>query len=105
MYITSAAECAPPGDRMAAEEAANRPPWLKAELEIMRPRAVVALGGAAELAVSSALGSKPPEFVRGAFAGVESVRVYASYHPSRCKRGRALPRAVLDVARTYARCQ
>ena len=45
VYITSAAERAPPGDKTAAEETANRPPWLKAELEIMRPRAVVALGG------------------------------------------------------------
>jgi len=38
-------------------------------LEITRPRAIVALGGATGLAVSRALGSRPPESVRGAFAG------------------------------------
>ncbi|MFP3193561.1 MAG: hypothetical protein RXR02_10655, partial [Thermoproteus sp.] len=46
-------------------------------MEITRPRAIVALGGATGLAVSRALGSRPPESVRGAFAGVEPVRAYA----------------------------
>ena len=69
VYTQPRRPSAPPGDGAAAEEAANRPPWLKAKLEITRPRAIVALGGATGLAVSRALGSRPPESVRGAFAG------------------------------------
>ncbi|MGC8582516.1 MAG: uracil-DNA glycosylase [Thermoproteus sp.] len=110
VYITSAVKCAPPGNRPNAEELENCSPWLKAELSLVRPRAVVALGRVAWVAVFRALGSRPPEFSHGAFADVGPVRVYASYHPSprNTNTGRldleALE-AVLKAAKAYAGCQ
>lgn len=43
-YITAAVRCAPPGNRPAAEEVRNCAPYLSEEMEILRPRAVLALG-------------------------------------------------------------
>ena len=47
MYIAAAVRCAPPGNKPLPSEAADCRPYLEAELEILRPRAVLALGGIA----------------------------------------------------------
>lgn len=43
-YITAVIRCAPPEDRMRPEERRSCRPYLERELEILRPRIVVALG-------------------------------------------------------------
>lgn len=44
LYITAAARCAPPGNKPTAEELANCQPYLRVELEEIRPNVIVALG-------------------------------------------------------------
>jgi uracil-DNA glycosylase len=43
-YITAAARCAPPDNKPLPSELAHCRPYLERELEILRPRAVLALG-------------------------------------------------------------
>jgi len=43
-YITATARCAPPDNKPAPEEIENCRPYLEAELDLLRPRAVLALG-------------------------------------------------------------
>ena len=43
-YITAAARCAPPGNKPLPGELANCRDYLKRELDVLRPRAVLALG-------------------------------------------------------------
>ena len=43
-YITAAARCAPPDNKPLPSELANCRPYLERELEILKPRAVLALG-------------------------------------------------------------
>lgn len=110
VYITSAVKCAPPRNRPTAEEVSNCLPWLKAELELVRPKAVVALGRLAWSATFRALGLKAPEFAHGAYADVGEVRIYASYHPSPLNTNtgklalESLVR-ILEEAKAYAGCQ
>jgi uracil-DNA glycosylase family 4 len=43
-YITAAARCAPPDNKPLPSELAHCRPYLERELEILKPRAVLALG-------------------------------------------------------------
>jgi uracil-DNA glycosylase family 4 len=43
-YITAAARCAPPDNKPLPSELANCRPYLERELEILKPRAILALG-------------------------------------------------------------
>jgi uracil-DNA glycosylase family 4 len=43
-YIAAAVRCAPPANKPELEEILNCRPYLKRELEILRPRVVLALG-------------------------------------------------------------
>jgi uracil-DNA glycosylase family 4 len=44
LYIAAAARCAPPGNKPTPAELANCQPYLQAELELIRPKVIVALG-------------------------------------------------------------
>ena len=44
VYIGAVARCAPPANKPTPQEIANCLPFLEAELEVLRPRAVLALG-------------------------------------------------------------
>lgn len=43
-YVTATTRCAPPGNKPRPREIANCLPYLERELELLRPRAVLALG-------------------------------------------------------------
>src|SRR6202142_2238807 len=46
-YISAAARCAPPANKPLPSELDNCRPYLETELELLQPRAVLALGGIA----------------------------------------------------------
>ena len=94
-YITATARCAPPGNHPSPEEIANCRPYLEAELELLRPRAVLALGKIAFdgylklLRIRGALDrGERFAFRHGAsysitaHGGARPVRLFAAYHPS-----------------------
>ncbi len=88
-YITSAVKCAPPANRPTGDEQANCRTWLEAELDLLDPQVVVALGGMGyrsvrEVARRREWGRLPAS---GFGHGVEidlpaGPLVLASYHPS-----------------------
>ena len=90
-YITATARCAPPANKPSPSELANCQSYLERELEILRPRAVLALGGIAMRAYLALL-KRQGELQRGsAFAfrhgasyeiGADLPRLFVSYHPS-----------------------
>jgi len=91
VYITAAVRCAPPANRPLPVELANCRPYFERELEILRPRAVLALGSIALRAFLGLLKGRGeiPSFAAYRFrhgarydlpGGLP--RVYASYHPS-----------------------
>src|SRR5271154_744911 len=46
-YVVAAVRCAPPANKPLPSEAANCRPYFEKELEILRPRAILVLGGIA----------------------------------------------------------
>ena len=90
-YIGATLRCAPPANKPLPSELQNCRPYLEAELSLLRPRAILALGGIAmraylallmERGVVRTFAAYP--FRHGAvykFAG-ELPRLFLSYHPS-----------------------
>lgn len=90
-YITAVVRCAPPLNKPLPSELANCQPYFERELDLIRPRAVLALGSIAMhayltiLKAHGAIGSlaKYP-FGHGASYELRNglPRLFASYHPS-----------------------
>ncbi len=90
-FISATVRCAPPQNKPLPEEIRNCTPYLEAELDLLRPRAVLALGRIAfdgYLRILKQRGAIPRtskfQFSHGAsFRLPNSLpRLYASYHPS-----------------------
>jgi uracil-DNA glycosylase family 4 len=90
-YISATIRCAPPENKPLPEEIRNCTPYLETELEILRPRAVLALGRIAFdtylriLKQRGAIDRKSKFlFSHGACVPLPNPlpRLYASYHPS-----------------------
>lgn len=90
-YVAAAVRCAPPANKPLPSELANCLPYLERELDVLRPRAVLALGRIAMLAYLAALKrrGKIRGFAQFPFAHGASYefgdglpRLFASYHPS-----------------------
>lgn len=90
-YITAVARCAPPGNKPTPREIQNCLPYLEEEFEILRPRAVLALGRLAWtefLRMLARRGEIPRaseyEFAHGAEFDLpgDLPRLFGSYHPS-----------------------
>lgn len=90
-YISASIRCAPPANKPLPSELANCLPFFERELEIIRPRAILALGGIAmrtfldllkERGEIASLAAFP--FRHGAVFELpgELPRLFASYHPS-----------------------
>jgi uracil-DNA glycosylase len=90
-YIAATARCAPPANKPLPSELANCRPYFERELELLRPRAILALGGIAmraylsllkERGVIQSLAAFP--FRHGASYQLpgELPRLFVSYHPS-----------------------
>jgi uracil-DNA glycosylase len=90
-YIAAAVRCAPPANKPLPRELANCRPYFEQELQILRPRAVLALGRIALTVYLESLKRRgaiakfaPYRFAHGAnykFPG-DLPRLFASYHPS-----------------------
>ncbi len=73
VYIANALKCRPPASRnAAAEEAAMCAPYLERQIELLRPKVILAMG---KLAIQSLTGSTEP-------VGKLRGRVHALKHPS-----------------------
>lgn len=90
-YITAAARCAPPDNKPLPSEILNCRPYVERELEILRPRAVLALGKIAWDVYLSILKDRGVIVSRGAYPfahGSEAefaqagTRLFGVYHPS-----------------------
>lgn len=91
VYITATVRCAPPANKPLPSEMANCLPYLERELELIKPRAVLALGSIAMrryLALLKEQGKLPKgsgwEFRHGVSheLGPGLPRLFVSYHPS-----------------------
>jgi uracil-DNA glycosylase family 4 len=90
-YISAAIRCAPPANKPLPSELANCLPYFEAELELLRPRAIFALGS---IAMRTYLGilkrqGKVRSFASFVFRhgasypmGEGLPRLFVSYHPS-----------------------
>jgi uracil-DNA glycosylase family 4 len=101
-YIAAACRCVPPGNRPLPKEIANCRPYLARELELLRPRAVLALGKVAFDAFLALLVEQGKLESRAglSFAHGASYRLpgdlphlFSAYHPSQqnTQTGRVTP--------------
>jgi uracil-DNA glycosylase family 4 len=90
-YIAAVVRCAPPANKPLPSELANCRPYFERELQVIRPRAVLALGGIAMRAYLGVLKERGEikslaafPFRHGASYRLpgELPRLFASYHPS-----------------------
>ena len=91
MYITASGRCAPPDNKPSLEELNNCQPYLEREIEIIKPKVIVALGRVAFERVLRIYNRKspivdqkpPPAFSHGAVYELMTDHwLLASYHPS-----------------------
>ena len=86
MYITASARCAPPANKPTAEELNNCQPYLEREIELLKPKVIVALGRIAfeRLLRIYAEPKAGKKFAHGATFRLEAGPwLICSYHPSR----------------------
>jgi uracil-DNA glycosylase family 4 len=113
-YITAALRCAPPDNKPLPSELANCAGYLEDELDLLRPRAVLALGAIALhtylrlLARRKQIASRAPfRFAHGAEFRLpgDLPRLFASYHPSQqnTQTGRLTSQMFYDVLRRIRR--
>jgi uracil-DNA glycosylase family 4 len=90
-YIAAALRCAPPANKPLPSELAHCRPYFESELELIRPRAILALGGIAMRAYLALLKERGQiasfaafPFRHGATYRLpgELPELFASYHPS-----------------------
>jgi uracil-DNA glycosylase family 4 len=112
--ITAPVHCAPPDNKPTPQERDTCGAWLRAELALLRPRAVVVLGGfgwQALLPVLAGAGWEVPRprprfghGVRVELAGPWPLQVFGCYHVSQQNTftGRLTPAMLEDVLRAAA---
>jgi uracil-DNA glycosylase len=113
-YITAVARCAPPDNKPLPVEIANCLPYLEEELDLLRPRAILALGAVAfdtYVRLLVGRGELPSRasyrFAHGAEFELpgDLPRLFASYHPSQqnTQTGRLTPAMFAGVLRRIRR--
>ncbi len=112
-YVTAAIRCAPPANKPLPEEISNCRPYLEAELDLLRPRAVLALGRIAFDAYLKMLQERGMTARRAAYPFAHGAsyqlpsgpRLFASYHPSQqnTQTGRLTPAMFARVLRKILR--
>jgi uracil-DNA glycosylase len=109
-YVAAVVRCAPPENKPLPSEQANCRPYLERELEILRPRAILALGRIAMIGYLEVLKREGKiksiaafPFAHGASFDIESerVRLFVSYHPSQRNTftGTLTPEMLISVLR------
>jgi uracil-DNA glycosylase len=107
-YICAAVRCAPPANKPLPGEMKNCRPYFENELELLKPRAILALGGIAFRACLTVLRDRGAvenfsayPFAHGAAYefGAAGPQLFASYHPSQQNTftGRLTPKMFLEV--------
>jgi uracil-DNA glycosylase len=83
-FVAAAVRCAPPANKPLPSERDNCLPYAARELELIRPRVIVCLGGFAWDAACRLLGVRPkPRFGHGAeFSEGDGPVLLGTYHPS-----------------------
>ncbi len=113
-YVTAAIRCAPPDNKPLPAEIRNCRPYLEAALDLLQPRAVLALGRIAFdtyltlLKERGAIRSRAAyEFAHGASFSLPGgwPRLFACYHPSQqnTQTGRLTPAMFAGVLRQVSR--
>src|SRR6266699_3377387 len=113
-YVTATCRCAPPENKPLPKEIANCRSYLERELDILKPRAVLALGKIAWdgyleiLKMRGAIASRALyKFAHGAEAEVAAgtPRLFGVYHPSQqnTQTGRVTPAMYTSVLRRIRR--
>jgi uracil-DNA glycosylase len=113
-YITASARCAPPHNKPLPSELLNCRPYLEREMQILRPRAVLALGRVgwdvylAILRAQGLIASRATyPFAHGAEVDPPGagVRLFGVYHPSQqnTQTGRVTPAMYAKVFRRIRR--
>jgi uracil-DNA glycosylase len=112
-YVAAAARCAPPDNKPLPQELLNCRPYLERELEILQPRALLALGKIAWDTYLAILKHAGVIASRGAYVfghGAEaklpnSVHLFGVYHPSQqnTQTGRLTPEMYTSVLRRVRR--
>jgi uracil-DNA glycosylase len=113
-YIAAAVRCAPPDNKPLPSEILNCRGYLKRELEILRPKAILALGKIAwdayleVLKADGEIGSRGAyKFAHGAEVetGPDLPRLFGLYHPSQqnTQTGKVTPRMYAEVLRRVRR--
>jgi uracil-DNA glycosylase family 4 len=108
--ISAAIRCAPPDNKPLPEEIRNCLPYLERELELIRPRAILALGGIALNTYLDLLKRQGVITSRAAFPFAHGAsfslpeglpRLFAAYHPSQqnTQTGRLTPAMFARVLR------
>jgi uracil-DNA glycosylase len=114
-YVGVTVRCAPPANKPLPSESANCRPYLETELRILKPKAILVLGGLALKAylqilkdqrLISSLAEYP--FAHGAVYKLPGSlpRLFASYHPSQQNTftGRLTPAMLTEVLRNIRSC-
>ena len=88
-FISAAGRCAPPANKPTPEELRRCRPFLVTEIELLRPKVIVCLGGLAWNAVLAALAeqgetlpSPRPKFAHGGETAIGAATLLGAYHPS-----------------------
>lgn len=83
VYVCNVVKCRPPGNRNpTAAEAAACAPFLDAQLQAIRPKAIVALGKVAALRLGVYSEADPRPRWRGFFTEYAGFPLLATFHPS-----------------------
>jgi len=103
LYITNVVKCRPPGNRTPTrEEVAACLPYLLRQIEILRPRRIIALGAVSAGALLGLIGRQVERVgdvrgkcFRGRVAGVD-VEICVTYHPAAVLRNPRLREAFAE---------
>jgi DNA polymerase len=81
VYICNAVKCRPPGNRTpTVEEIATCRPYLEAQLAVIQPKVIVALGNPAVRALLNI--TKGISHLRGSFLEWQGIKVMPTFHPA-----------------------
>jgi DNA polymerase len=81
VYIANIVKCRPPGNRAPEpDEIAACQPFLRRQIEAIKPHVIVALGSTAAQALLGT--TQPISRLRGRFHDLDGVRVMPTFHPS-----------------------
>jgi DNA polymerase len=95
VYIANIVKCRPPGNRTPEpDEIAACQPFLRRQIETIKPQIIVALGSTATQALLGT--TQPISRLRGRFHQVDDVRVMPTFHPSYLLRNPSAKREVWE---------